>query len=173
MWQTIPFLLCDNEGRILLKLSDKAKILFNRRKYPLPKKWRYIWGDSNNNSPFKGKDFELANYSDEEIAVAINEEIPNANIDIAKIKEIRESGKDGIKELGKSIEANKIKINKRLMKNMFQLDNEESEQLILERPIFKVIDIIYELAALNFPPTYSTSESNNKSYFENILKNEK
>jgi len=77
-------------------LDAGKPINFKGKNYDIPDDWKYLWGVTNNNKPYKGNNFELANFNDEEILLAI-EELLNDKIDINKVKEVREQ-EEGIKK---------------------------------------------------------------------------
>ncbi|MCK5140189.1 MAG: hypothetical protein KAQ85_10140, partial [Thermodesulfovibrionia bacterium] len=70
-WQIIPFFLSDDEGNIKHFLEAEKPVRFEGVNYNVPKRWRFLWGVDNGNAPFKGKNFELANFTDEEIATTL------------------------------------------------------------------------------------------------------
>jgi hypothetical protein len=167
-WQMIPFFIGDAENNILSLLNNEISIAYNGNQYPFPGEWQYLWGITNNNNPFFGKDFEMANFSDEEIAVAINI-VLNKDILPTEIKKNREIG-NGIKQLDKEVDKQKILINTKLAENLFNQYEKGKNKWISERPIFKVINIIRKLASLNNPPVNRKNELKNIKYFEGILK---
>ncbi|MCG2811136.1 MAG: hypothetical protein L6428_06735 [Candidatus Aminicenantes bacterium] len=167
-WQMIPFFVGDAENNILSLLKNEISIAYNGNQYPFPGEWQYLWGITNNNNPFFGKDFEMANFNDEEIAASIST-VLNKEILPTEIKKNREIG-HGIKQLGKEVDKQKILINTKLAENLFNQCEKGKNKEISERPVFKVINIIRKLASLNHPPVNRKIELKNIKYFEGILK---
>lgn len=167
-WQIIPFFVGDDENNISNLLKNGLSISFNQNQYSFPKDWQYIWGVANDNKPFKGKNFETANFSDEEIVTVLNESLQK-QITTKQVTEARNAG-NGIKQIDSCVENHKIEIAKKLYQNLFNKYEKEKDKSILERPIFKVIDKITNLSVLNHPPVDRDIELKNKNYIENELK---
>jgi len=174
-WQIIPFFISDNEGNIKHFLEAETPIKFNDNRYNVPKKWRFLWGIDNDNKPLRGYSFELANFADEEIASAINE-LLNTTIDPTLVQNLRNNNNNnnnnGINKLNGGIHGMvKIGIAEKLVNDLFNKYNETKDNSILERPVFKVIEKIAELEALNHPPFGRQTEIENKKTIEQLLKN--
>lgn len=167
-WQLIPLFIGDDENNISFLLNNGVSILFNQNQYPIPKDWQYIWGIVNENKPFQGKDFEMANFTDEEIATVLSEKLQK-KLTAQQIREKRNAG-EGIKQLDNDVEKHKIEIAKKLYKNLLDKYDKERDNSVFERPIFKVIDKITNLAVLNHPPVDREIELENRKYIENKLK---
>jgi hypothetical protein len=168
-WQIIPFFVSDNEGRVKQFLDFGKAIKFEGKTYNVPDDWKFLWGINNENKPFKGKDLEFANFTDQEITLAINEVI-NTNLDINVVKEAR-TREIGINKLHDKISEPgiKIKIVQLLFANLLRKD----EATILERPIIKPIEKIVELANLNHPPVNTDVELQNKRRIGDLLDGER
>ena len=167
-WQLIPLFIGDDENNITFLLNNGVSILFNQNQYPVPKDWQYIWGITNENKPFQGKDFEMANFTDEEIATVLSEKLQK-QITVQQVEGKRNAG-EGIKQIDTDVEKHKIEIAKRLYQNLFDKYEKERDKSVFERPIFKAIDKITNLAVLNHPPVDREIEIENKKYIEKELK---
>jgi hypothetical protein len=150
-WQIIPFFIADDEGNIKHFLEAENPIRYDDQNYNVPSDWRFLWGVDNENKPFKGSSFEFSNYNDEEISSAVGE-VLGEEIEKNLIKSRRDEGV-GIKKISDQIFGiKKIEINKMLCKNLLtKLDKSKDEDL-MERPVFKIIKKIYEMAAFNYLP---------------------
>ena len=168
-WQIIPFFLSDNEGNIQHFLEAEAPIRFKGKNYNIPQEWRFLWGVDNQDEPFIGDSFELANYSDLEITTAINE-ILESNIEDEEVQELRISER-GINVLDPGVEENKIEINEKLFDNMFNSYEKNKDDSLFKRPIFKAIKKITDLAAIrtHASPSDRRVELMNIDYIEKIL----
>ncbi len=168
-WQIIPIFVSDNEGNIKHFLEAEKPIRFKNKNYNVPNDWKFIWGIDNDDKPLKGNSFEFANYTDEEIALAVSEVLRE---DITKefVGSKRENC-SGINKIDKRIKIpeNKKKINIMLYKNLLRKYNETDDSFIFERPIFKLIEKIYLTAELNHPPVDRRVEVENKKRIEEIL----
>ncbi|XOB46631.1 MAG: TOPRIM nucleotidyl transferase/hydrolase domain-containing protein [Candidatus Nealsonbacteria bacterium] len=166
-WQIIPFFVSDDEGNIRHFLEAEEPIPFEGKNYDVPPEWRFLWGVDNKNKPFKGNNFELANFSNREIA-SVCTEILGRKIDEKQIQELRKEEK-GIKEIDRQVSdpGVKIEIAKSLFEKLFEDYQANNDKKILERPIFVVINKIMKLANLNHMPVDRISELRNK---EIILK---
>ena len=87
-----------------------------------------------------------------------------------QIRELRCSEKaitviDGVK-------GEKIKIAEKLFDHLFDMYAKDKNNAIMERPIFKVIEKIVNLAVLNHPPTDREIELENKEYIKRELSSE-
>ncbi|VVB64976.1 Uncharacterised protein [uncultured archaeon] len=169
-WQIIPFFIADYEGSITKFLDYGRPIKFGDDDYNVPRQWRYLWGVDNDNKPFIGNNFELANFTDSEIKVAIDE-VLDGSINIEKIIEIRSLGL-GINELDERVDApgNKIKIANILINNLFKNYQDRGDSSISDRPVFIAIRKIIEIAASNKPPMNRMIEIENKKIIYDILK---
>jgi hypothetical protein len=166
-WQIIPFFMSDNEGNIKHFLEAEKPIRFEGQNYDIPENWRYIWGVSNENNPFEGKNFEMANFSDEEIATVLSK-ILNKEIKPEDVNKLRRNNQ-GIKQIDGSVDAKKVDIAVKLFENLKENYSKTEDQTIFERPIFKVISKITNLAVLNHPPVDREIEMKNKEYIEKEL----
>lgn len=166
-WQIIPFFLSDNEGNVKHFLEAETPIRFTGKNYNIPQEWRFLWGVDNQDAPFMGNSFELANFSALEITTAINEILKSGRKE-EEIYELRES-KKGINALGPEVKDNKIEINEKLVDNMFNSYEKDKDDSLFKRPIFNVIKKIFDLTVRNHPPGDRRIELENKNYIENIL----
>jgi hypothetical protein len=167
-WQIIPFFVSDNEGNVKHFLDAEEPIQFEGKTYNVPNEWKYLWGETNKNEPYKGNNFELANFSDEEILLAINQVLDD-QIDVNEVKKIREQ-EEGIKKIDNRIDAQtKRKIVKLMFDNLFKQYEETEDESILKRPIFELVDKILDLTILNHLPVDRTVESRNKEIILDIL----
>lgn len=171
-WKIIPFFISDNEGEVEEFLNNDKIIKFQNNKYNIPKKWQYIWGETNKNKPLKGKDFELANFTDEEIAKVLKTHI-NSNISNSNITSIRNNEK-GINQVQNSkfkekIKRNKVKIVENLFDNLFDKYEKTKDENLLNRPIFKLIDNIEKILDTDFTPKNEKSEENIGEYILKLL----
>jgi len=167
-WQIIPFFIGDDENNITSLLNKGVSISFNQNQYPFPKDWQFIWGITNSNQPFKGKDFEMACFTDDEIATVLSEKLQK-QITAKQVEEERDAGQ-GIKQINTDVEKYKSEIAKKLYQNLFDKYEKERDKSVFERPVFKVIDTITNLAVLNHPPVDRKIEIENKEYIEKELK---
>jgi len=167
-WQIIPFFIGDDENNITSLLNKGVSISFNQNQYPFPKDWQFIWGITNSNQPFKGKDFEMACFTDDEIATVLSEKLQK-QITAKQVEEEIDAGQ-GIKQINTDVEKYKSEIAKKLYQNLFDKYEKERDKSVFERPVFKVIDTITNLAVLNHPPVDRKIEIENKEYIEKELK---
>jgi len=169
-WQILPFFLSDNEGNVKHFLEAGAPIRFKGKNYNIPQEWRFLWGVDNHNIPFMGDNYELANFSDHEIATAINE-ILESDIKEEKIQELRISERGINNVLDPGIKKNKIEINKKLFSNMVANYKKDKDDSLFKKPIFNVINKIYNLAAMGTfaSPGDRRVELMNINYIEKIL----
>ena len=94
------------------------------------------------------------------------------NIGNHKIELIRNGGK-GIKAIEpETIGKNKVLINEKLFDYVCKKYEENKKYNLLERPIFKVIDKIINLALVNHFPVDRRTELENKEYIKKVLKNQ-
>lgn len=168
-WQIIPFFIGDDENNISHLLQNGVSISFNQNDYSLSKNWQYIWGVANDSKPFQGKDFEMANFSDDEIAKVLSE-ILLKQINSVDVKSQRDQN-NGIKQIDKQAENCKVRIARKLIINLFDEYGKMQDKSIFERPIFKAVDMIVNLAVLNHPPVDREIELKNRDYIEGELKN--
>lgn len=167
-WQIIPFFIGDAENNITFLLNSGVSISFNQNQYPFPKDWQFIWGITNSNQPFKGKNFEMANFDNDEIATVLSEKLQK-QITAQQIKEKRDAD-EGIKQIDTDVEKHKIEIVKKLYQNLFDKYEKERNKSVFERPVFNAIDKITKLAVLNHPPGDRKIELANRKYIEDELK---
>jgi len=173
-WQIIPFFVSDDEGNVKHFLETEKPIKYKGKNYNVPEEWKFLFGLTNENKPFKGKDLEFANFSDTEIASAICSTL-NEDIDINNVKKTRKSG-EGINKIHARIgdeTGAKVEIINMLFKNLFNKYEETEDELILERPIFRVIEKIVNLAKFNHPPVNTNIEIENNKYILSLLEGEK
>lgn len=168
-WQIIPFFLSDNEGNVKHFLEAETPIRFKGKNYNILQEWSYLWGVDNKNTPLAGNNFELANFSDLEIAAAIND-ILKSDTKEEEVLKLRES-KKGINVLDPRVKEKKIDINKKLFSNMVTNYEKNKEDSLFKRPIFTVINKIYNLAAMGTfaSPGDRRVELMNINYIEKIL----
>lgn len=168
LWQAIPFFIGDNENNILKNL--KEDLLFDTKKLissfdnrpteeviqeivdengeineSLLKNWYHVWV----------RDFELDNFKPIELKVAINDvcEKEYSLSDIEEIYYSRENDKKiGIKSLGKKVEDNKISINIKAFDNLVEYYEKTKDPKVFERPIFKVIERLFDIYDTNHQP---------------------
>ena len=167
-WQIIPFFIGDYEGNVKNALKDRSFVIeWKGEKYSIPEEWQFWWGKSNDNRPFKGINFEMANFSDNEIAKVVSEKLQK-QITIQQVREKRIAGK-GIEQIDTDVKNHKIEMSKNLYKNLLDKYEKKKDSSVFERPVFKVINRITKLALLNHPPVNREIELKNKKYIENIL----
>jgi hypothetical protein len=168
-WQIIPFFVSDNEGNIKHFLESEYPIKYEYHIYNIPIDWKFLWGIDNNDKPFRGSSFEFANFSDNEIALAIGE-ITQEKIDEKEVKLMRDNGK-GVNKISDKIKlpGNKIRLNRLLYGNLLNKFNETKDKSIFERPIFKLIEKISRIAALNHLPVDRQVGIENKKRIKEIL----
>jgi len=170
-WQIIPFFLSDNEGNIQHFLKAEKPIRFKKEDYKenynVPREWYFLWGVDNQDAPFIGDNFELANFSDHEITTAIKG-ILEEDIEEKEVQKARED-KKGINVLDSRIEKNKIIINEKLFDNMVNNYEKNKDDSLFNRPIFKAIKKIIDLVVRNYPPGDRRIELENKNYIEKLL----
>lgn len=107
--------------------------------------WIYIWN----------QDFELDNFTSEELAEAINSEC-DLNISVEDINSLKSynDSHDDKKSINKlvdddTIKNKKVQINKRAFEILVENYHELGENYIKQRPIFDVIDKLFELRYFN------------------------
>ena len=168
-WQIFPFFLSDNEGNIKHFLEAETPISFIGENYNIPQEWYFLWGIDNQNTPFKGDNFELVNFSNHEITTAINE-ILKSGIEDEEVQKLRET-KKGINALSPKVKYKKIEINEKLVDNMFNNYEKVQDDSSLKRPIFKAIKKITDLAPIKIQASPDRRvELMNINYIEKILK---
>lgn len=172
-WQIIPFFVSDNEGNVKHFLDSEKPIEYLDVMYNVPSSWKYLWGISNDNKPFVGKDFEMANFNDREISTALSK-ILNKNIQVSEVKTQRDN-KFGINKIDPNVDTsgNKVKIARELFEQLFNRYNQTEDKSLLERPIFKAIERIEELAILNHPSVNRKIELENREYIIKELSGKK
>lgn len=119
-------------------------------------------------------DFELDNYSPEELKIAIDD-VCDRKISLNEIKSIYGSQDDkkiGLKGLGEDIDKKKIEINEKLLENLIKSYNQNMDTSIFEKPIFKLLNQLYQLKHRYTAPN-NTHEliSNKKRIYSKILHN--
>lgn len=180
LWQAIPFFVGDDENEIQNNIKnghvfDTKRLIKQFSKYS-PNKleknikqeygelntkmiddWKYIWD----------KDFELSNYTPEELQKAINQ-VCGTNFSVNDIKNVSEKG---ISSLGKNkINRNKIEINKQAFKNLVDYYHETKDPNVFKRPIFDLIEKLLNIHRLNHQPVNTKHALKNKEYlFKSIL----
>ena len=160
-WQIIPFFIGDDEGNVSSFLNSNGTIKIGSIPYRLPREWFVIWGDkkTTEKEPFKGENFELANFTDKEIQIAIRA-VLNIEVSFESVKELRRHSKS-INSLDKRIEGKKVEICGHLL-------NQASKDL-MSRPIGSVFLRIIELASQNHLPTNRKLEIENQAFILNKL----
>ena len=167
LWQAIPFFIGDNENNIhelimegeifdINKLIEEfddrdPKDVINELEKEhgdeinktLIESWTHIWD----------YDFELDNFTSEELKNAINE-VCKTNVsskDIDNLKDIDDcKSKKGIKSLiGEN--CNKIEINKKAFNNM-KKNYDDTDSKVFKRPIFEVINKLLNIHRNNYQP---------------------
>ena len=164
-WQIIPFFISDDEGGIKHFLNAEKPIKYYGVNYNVPDNWQYIWGIANNNNPLQGKDFEMANFNNDEIAKVLSE-ILSKEIQPSDVQTKR-TANQGIKQIDQNTEKSgyKVKIAKKLIENLFDDYRKSKNKKLFDKPIFKTLDKIINLAILNHPPVDREIELKNKEYF--------
>ena len=112
----------------------------------------------------------MANFNDNEIATVLSGILPN-QIKSDDVKTQRDQN-NGIKQIDAQIESCKVCIARKLITNLFDEYGKTQDKSIFERPIFKAVDTIVNLAILNHPPVDREIELKNKKYIETELKKE-
>lgn len=217
-WQTIPFFIGDNEGKIVEKLKsgkifdlkDTFYLIYGFSINEYKQIFKYTFNDFWNtlltchdlnfdqNKKFASdlydktksknsmidewihtwkQDFELDNFTPEELVEAINSEC-NLNIsvdDVNKLKSYNESHKNNKKSINKlvdddAIKNNKVQINKKAFDILVENYHEKGEDYIKQRPIFKVINKLFDLRYVN-DTSKNTVHSINKlrKIYDNIF----
>ncbi|HKU18746.1 MAG TPA: TOPRIM nucleotidyl transferase/hydrolase domain-containing protein [Candidatus Saccharimonadales bacterium] len=170
-WQTIPFFVGDNENDILSQLITGECLHFNRKDYKLPDGWYALWGQDTEFTS-AGKDFELANYTNRELVLAITGLDGSIAVTESQIGVVRSAGQ-GVKQLpapyGEQVDALKIDLAKKLYDNLKAEYLETKDDELLKRPVFKVVRRIYDIAALNHAPHDRTQELANRGVIEDVL----
>ena len=168
LWQAIPFLIGDNENNILKNL--KEDLLFDTKKVissfdnrpaeeviseivdehgeineSLLKNWYHVWN----------YDFELDNFKPNELKVAIDD-VCEEEYSLSVIEEIYHScennKKIGIKSLGEEVDRNKVSINIKAFDNLVEYYEKTKDSEVFERPIFKVIEKLFDIYDTNHQP---------------------
>jgi len=171
-WQIVPFFVADDEGRIKQILDSGKIIRFQGNTYDVPDSWKCIWGECD--SPFQGKSFEFANFSDEEIASGMSA-VLNRGITAERVQEVRRSG-SGIKKIDESIDGggNKIRLGEKLLCNLVDLYGRTKDEVIKTRPVFEAIRKIVDWAEYNHLPVNTEIERKNKDFIiSELTKREK
>ena len=163
----IPFFVSDEEGNIKKFLNAQQPINYDDENFNIPKEWQYLWGISNNNYPFEGNNFELANFNNQEIALVLTEFLKKKITEEA-IQRLRVE-KKGLNEIDQKIENMKVDIAQKLFDNLFDNYRNSKDEPIFERPIFKVIQTIKKLALFNHPPGYRDIELKNRKIIKEVL----
>ena len=178
-WQIIPFFVTDDEGKIEEFLNHGQIIEFKNKTYDVPNDWKYIWGISNNNSPLKGKDFELANFTNFEIKNVLNiilseklaedfNEIQEKDVEVIRI-----SGK-GINQICNSKYITTIRNNKKdivnlLFDNLIDNLNSNLDVELINKPIFHLIQQINQIRKDYMTPHDNDSKIEFEKFIENLL----
>ena len=131
----------DKNKRFASELYDKTK-----SKNSMIDEWIHIWE----------QDFELDNFTPEELVEAINSEC-NLNISVDNINNLKSYNqlhKDNKKSINKlvdddTIKNNKVQINKKAFDILVENYHEKGEEYIKQRPIFNVIDKLFDLRYIN------------------------
>lgn len=188
-WQALPYFLGDDENKLTERVLEgrvfDLKELFEKfdgrnikeieKKHPesdkekyekMIKEWSHVWE----------YDFELDNYTHEELQKAINE-VCETNFSLEEIKNIykhpQNGEKKGLKILGDIVEANKIPINKKAFKNLVKYYKETQDESIFDKDIFKVLDKIIDMAIFNPLPINTKHSMSNVSELGVYLMNGK
>ena len=169
-WQVIPFVVVDDESEVYNLLQKEKFIALEGKDYPIPRDWQYVWGQYNKNRPYEGKNFEMANFSNEEMAKVLTD-VLEKQVDSSVVEDKRVKG-FGIKQVieeTEGVEYDKVKIAEKLFDNLFdEYENSKNDE-IFERPIFKVLRKILHLAIKNRSPVDTRIERENKQYYRKIL----
>jgi hypothetical protein len=156
-WQCLPYFLGDNENGIGQILDDADIMNYSNDDFKMTNDLIHLWK----------LNFELDNYTNEEISNAINQ-VLNLKINPEDIENLRKNNKS-INALNNEISNKKIQINRCLFENVkTQLINENDN--VLEKPIFNVIKKILDLANFNRPPNNPLINKNNKAFLKKIFK---
>jgi hypothetical protein len=170
-WQTIPFFVGDNENDILSQLITGECLHFNRKDYKLPDGWYAVWGQDAE-STLAGKDFELANYTNGELVLAITELDGSITVTESQIGAVRSAGQ-GVKQLpapyGERVDALKIGLAQKLYDNLKAEYLQTKDDELLKRPMFKVLRRICDIATLNHAPHDRAQELANRNVIEDVL----
>lgn len=172
-WQAIPFFLADNEGQLQRVLNTSKVLKYQDQNMDVPKEWQYLWGVANNQSPWVGDSFEMANFSNEEIRNALNELYGDtvSSEDVEKLRTEHEGLGSLIDRLNKEDpDQKRVKLNVAitLAKKMVKL-YKDNKNLKYDRPVFEAIDKVRRIAALNHAPTNMLNEiENRKAILEQI-----
>lgn len=179
-WQIIPFLVADNEGNLLDMLGDGIIFNLNGEDIAFKKSSGLvsIWGSTNNRS-LQGNNFELANFTNKEIARVLNQVIPSKirneeNVTENNVEDIRPN--KGIQHIcdGKyedQIKPKKVEIGIQLTEALLQVYEKEGNPAILERPIFAVVDKIFRNALLNYQPVDRVTELKSQEAIRKMIEN--
>ena len=146
--QTISFLILDNENYAerLKQKAQKAKSIHNERRYVTRPEYIRIWKES----------FEFDNFSNGEIAAAMNELAQGrARIISAEVANCKKDPNPGtclnkLYHQKTNYDLEKIKLSEILVVHMLSPD---SRRKIVNRPIIKVLERVVRLAARNPLPT--------------------
>jgi len=182
LWQAIPFFVGDDENEIMDNIKngyifDTKRLIKQFNKYSYRKveneikqeygelnsrmisDWTYIWD----------KDFELSNYTPEELQKAIHE-VCSTDFSVECLVEIKNSSK-GISSLDKKkINRKKVEINKRAFKNLVDYYSETKDPDVFKRPIFELIEKLLKIHKLNHQPVNTKHAlKNKKDLFTSIL----
>ena len=180
-WQILPFLIADDEGGILDLIQKSEVARLQGEDIPLSKNSElvYIWGYDNANKPFKGKDFETANFSNREIVKAMNKVLlPDKlqkRIQHRDIQTVRDN-ELGITQIFNGcykevVQAKKREIVRELLnglENDFHRKKLTSNQ-ILKRPFCKMFDILTRTAVLNHSPANRMMEAKNEDAIKELF----
>ena len=182
-WQAIPFFIGDNENNILSRLVE-GKVFnitdlsenFNSSEIQDFKK-EYL--SSSNDKMLKGwtkiweYDFELDNFTPEELKEAINE-VCGTNYTLEDINQIFEFCKNGEKKgikILEGVEDNKLIINQKLLENLIDYYNKTHDETIWQRKIFIVIDKLVNICIFNPSPVDTKHLMKNMDELTLFIKN--
>lgn len=150
--------------RSVRKVENKIRKEYGDLNTSMIKDWSFTWEP----------DFELSNYTAEELKEAIND-VCHTNFSLKDIQDIYSScikgNKKGISSLNKKkIKRHKIEINKKAFENLVKKYDETKDSKISERPIFKLIEKLLNIHMLNHQPVDTEHALNNKKeLFTSIL----
>jgi hypothetical protein len=170
-WQTIPFLVCDDENKILTQLTTHDCLSFGGGDYKLPEGWYALWGREAG-SIVPSKDFELANYTNKELIQAATELDGTIKIPEQDVEQLRQNNL-GLKQLpqpyGVAVDGLKISLADRLYSNLKAEYARTKDEALLERPVFKVLQRINRTAVLSYAPSDTKQEQANKAVILEVL----
>ncbi|OGF65712.1 MAG: hypothetical protein A2Y62_10395 [Candidatus Fischerbacteria bacterium RBG_13_37_8] len=169
-WQIFPFFIADNEGKICQLLENDFFFKFDCTPYNIPKRLKYVWGINNDNKPFTGKDFELANYSSREIAEVLSKFL-NCTITESQIQELRNNN-EGINKIHADVEKQKKAINKQLFDNLIEKYHQTKDESLIQRPFFKLVHDLLQWAVTIHQPSNTEIELEYRKQIKKMLSEE-